>query len=149
MIVVGFVAWKYLGGSVSKSTDKAEGKFKKGESGQTAAAGAGGAGAQQSSGDQSGDKSGSAGKQNTASGGGGGGGGTQAKGAGGGAQVATVQKPGTGGAADNRGSGRAVAAGEEGTHQKPKNWLKYFMIALLVIGLMAAVYSFGKKKSTA
>lgn len=141
VLVAGFLAWKYLGGSVSGSTKNAETKFNKGgdTSGQTATGG-----------DQS---------QAQQSGGGGGGGGSKAvqgsggpdrgkSGTPGGAGVATVQKPGTGGPVEAKGSVRGAAA-EEAGGKKPKNWIKYFMIALLVVGLMAAVYTFGKKKSTA
>ena len=141
VLVAGFLAWKFLGGSVSGSTKSAETKFNKGgdTSGQTAAGG----------GDQG---------QAQQSGGGGGGGTKPTQGSGGpdrgksgtpgGAGVATVQKPGTGGPVEAKGSVRGAAA-EEAGGKKPKNWLKYFMIALLVVGLMAAVYTFGKKKSTA
>src|SRR6185436_518151 len=82
MIVVGFVAWKYLGGSVSGSTEKADGKFKKGESGQTAAAGAGGAQGGQAGGSQGSDQSGGgqSGGASKPAPGAGGGGGTNGKG---------------------------------------------------------------------
>lgn len=143
MICVGFVAWKFLGNSVSGSTKKAETKFNKsGEtSGQPAAAGGGGGAA---AADDQGGKQASAGKPAT---GGGAGQDTSKVGMSGGAGVATVQKPGTGSAVQDHGNARVVTAEETG--KKPRSLLKWVAIALLVVGLMAAVYTFGKKKSTA
>jgi Flp pilus assembly pilin Flp len=143
LIVAAFAAWRYLGGSVKGSTDSAQGKFSGGGgSGQTAAAG----GDNQSSGGGGSKQGGTAGK---AGGGGGGGGGAERSGTPGEAKVAHVAKPGEGGTvADNRASA-SRAAQAEGTAPKKSNWFKYAMIALLIVGLMAAVYTFGKKKSAA
>jgi hypothetical protein len=144
MICVGFVAWKFLGNSVSGSTKKAETKFNKGgeTAGQQGAAGGTAAGGTAAGGDDKGKQA--AGKPAAA----GGGGQDPAKvGTPGGAGVATVQKPGTGTPVQDHGDARVVTA--ETTAHKPRSFLKWVAIALLVVGLMAAVYTFGKKKSTA
>jgi len=141
IICVGFVAWKFLGNSVSGSTKKAETKFNKSgdTSGQHAAAGGATGddkgGGQQASGGKPATVGGSGGQDNSN------------VGTPGGAGVATVQKPGTGTPVQDHGNARVVAAEEGG--KKPRSFLKWVAIALLIVGVMAAVYTFGKKKSTA
>jgi hypothetical protein len=132
IIVVGFLGYKYLGGEVSKSTEASGKTFREGESGQTVQTGkaTGGAGGkpQPAAGAPPEDHS--------------------KTGAAGGAKVVTV--PTTGGPvnADNTGKGKRAAA-EEGTG-RPRNWVRFLAIAIVVLGVMAAIFQFGKKgKKTA
>lgn len=140
ILVAGFVAYKYLGGSVSGSTKSASDKFQAGE-GAGAAAGAGGAQAQAQGGGGKAATPSKAGDQ----GGAGGGGGNKA-GVAGNAKVATVEQGGVRNADNSGPSGRAAGDPEEAP--KRRNWIKLVIILVVVLGMMVTIYTFGKKRAS-
>jgi Flp pilus assembly pilin Flp len=139
ILVVGFVAWKYLGGSVSGSTKSASDKFQ--SSGESAGAGAGGAqGAQ----DQGG--KGAAGTKAPEQGGGGTTGGASKTGVAGGTKVATVEQGGLRNSDNSGPAGRNKGDPEDSP--KRRNWIKLVIIIVVVLGMMVTLYTFGKKRAS-
>lgn len=137
VLVAGFFAWRFLGGSVAGSTRSASDKFQSSEG-----EGAGAANAAQPQGGKAATTPNAKSPETH----GGTTGGHEKTGVAGNAKVAKVEQGGLRNA-DNSGPS-ARAAGDPEEAPKRRNWIKLIIIGVVVLAMMVTLYTFGKKKAS-